>query len=170
MFAKPPFLTTIAILTSVAAVSLIIVMPVGDDSWLELLDPVSHGVHLLRRAEGFALPHVDSRGCELPLGHATAWRTIAARPTGDSLFRHIFAKGRPGGRLYALLGLYHLRARGLPAALRTAQRDTANVWLWDWNAMRTLEVPLRTVAQDNRLATWARSLSRAAQQPTRCAP
>src|SRR2546426_4802103 len=163
MLPRPPFLLTISMLAGLVAVSLMVVTPIGDDFWLSYIDPLSYGARLLSTAHGFALPHFDSRGCELPFGHPDAWRRIVGHPAGDSLFRHIFAEGRSGGRLYALIGLYQLRARGLPAALQSARRDTTIVWQWDWNAKRTSEVPLRKLANEDSLATWARALQGSAR-------
>jgi len=168
VFTRPPFLPLISTLAALAVASFIVVTPVDDDFWLYHLGSLTYGVHVLRRTEGFARSHFDSSGCEIPFAHVIAWRMIAAHPAGDSLFRHIFARGRSGGRLYALIGLYRLRAQGLQAALRRAHQDTALVFVWDWDTHRTAEVSVKVYANEDSLRTLSRLLE-AAPPPKGCA-
>jgi len=159
MFTRPPLLLTVAILGSIGVASFIAITPIGEDFWWSRLDPVGYGVHLLRTTRGFARQRTDTLDCPLPFPPTDAWRSIASHPHGDSLFAQIYARARPAGRLYALIGLYHLRAPALEPALAGAHRDTASVMVWDWKAWRGSTVPLANLISSDSLDGWAGSFA-----------
>jgi hypothetical protein len=158
MFLRAPFLLTVAIFGSVSFTILLIVTPLPDDFWWANIDPLGYSVHTLRRTRGFALQRFDPALCEVPFRLAEAWRTVTARPNADSIFRHLYLRARPAGRLYALIGLHRLHANGLPAALQAARRDTAVVMMWDWKSRQTVFIPLRELAREDTLAAWGQAL------------
>jgi hypothetical protein len=159
MFPRAPFLLTVAIFASVSLTTLLIITPLPDDFWWANIDPLGYSVYTLRRTRGFALPRFDPALCQTPFRLAGAWRTIAARPNADSIFRHLYLRAHPAGRLYALIGLHQLQANGLPAAIQTARRDTAKVMMWDWRSRRTVFLPLRDLVSEDTLVAWAHVLA-----------
>ena len=161
MLQRPPFLLTVTILAFVLLSILLIVSPLPDDFWWPKIDPLGYSIRILRMTEGFALPPTDPAPCPFPFRLGVAWQTVAARSNADSIFRHLFLRARPAGRLYALIGLHSLHASGLASAVHMARQDTARVMIWDRKTRRTIFIPLDELASDDTLQAWGSALESA---------
>ncbi|HWH04489.1 MAG TPA: hypothetical protein VN674_12410 [Gemmatimonadales bacterium] len=158
MFTRPPFFPVAAMTLAIAVMVYLVVTPVIDDSWAAPLAPMNYSRWAIERAYGVFVAPVTAE-CGAPNRLGNAWRTIAASPSGDSVFRHLFVRAKPAGRLYALLGLARDTSRGFVAAVAKARRDTAKVYTWRAKNPNPEDVPLRDFAIPESLRVWAHQLA-----------
>ena len=153
MFTRPSLFPVSTIFGTLVLVCLIQQTPLTDDYgfWSGLIDPLGRAFSTLREARGFVAPSRNKVVVEEYGRIDDLWRTIAAQPNA-SLFRQLFFRATPAGRLYALVGLYHLHSRSLPAAQKTARSDVAEIALWDLTITPSMHVRLKDVSDSTTLS------------------
>jgi len=158
MFIRPPLIPTVGLVLGVAVCVYLFITPIEGPTWLPAIAPLSYGVVELRGAAGVVIPGTRPGDCETVGNQAAIWRALVASRSGDKAFRRLFLRGNANGRVYALVGLTQLGARGLSAAIAASRRDTAQVYIWHWNTLRGTHRTLRQVAIPDTLAAWAHLL------------
>ena len=153
MFARPNLAQVSAILGMLVLTLFIQQTPLTDDYgfWSARIDPLGNAVHKLRRARAFVIPPSGEYPVEVQHLFSQYWALIAAQPAADSVFRHLYFRARPAGRLYALVGLYHLHSRSLGGALIAARTDSAQIPIWDSVIPHTRRVLLAQLADSGSL-------------------
>jgi hypothetical protein len=129
VISRPSLVLVSAILGALVLTLFIQQTPLTDDFgyWSARLDPLGNAMYRLQRAPAFVILPSGEYPVELQGLFNKYWRLVAAQPNADSLFRHLYLRAKPAGRLYALLGLYYLRSRSFRAALAMARTDSAPV-------------------------------------------
>jgi len=158
LFTRPPLFSTAGLVLGIAVSTYLFITPIEGPTWLPAFAPLSYGVAELKNTIGVVIPGPRPEDCETIGSQAAVWRAIASAPSGDRAFRRLFMTGNANGRLYALLGLTQLRARGLAAAISAARHDTAQTHMWRWNTLRDTHQPLSRVAVTDTLQSWAKLL------------
>ena len=136
--------------------------------WWSRISPLGYALHTLKVAPGVFV--ADARFvCPDPESSLQAWRTVAAHAHADSVFRHLFAATHGAGRLYALLGLTHMRSSALPQTLAIARRDSTEVRILAWTGQPgdtapprlglDAVLPLSALVRPRSLTLWASLLS-----------
>jgi len=136
--------------------------------WWARLAPFSYAVHALRTTPVVTIVD-DSLYCPDPESLLQSWRTIAANPRADSIFRRLFADRSPATRIYALLGLLYINSPTAAPAVALSRRDTSHVRVLVWSNAglrgETASVGELAIAELPRV--WVRRLRGSA--PQKCA-
>jgi hypothetical protein len=161
VFTRPPLAATVGGIASAVVACAIMLTPVTDDSgyvvglWWSRVAPLSYAEHTLAQA-----PRVILRDAPGPMAYyldplSHAWQGLAATPGSTLRFADLWDHGSPAGRVYALLGLYRLKAPGLRSILAQASRDTASVELRRYGCQCQLRVELSALASIDTLERYA---------------
>ncbi len=178
MITRPPLGAWVGMLSGLVFVGALSLTPIVSSHdrppgaavrfWWARLAPFSYALHALRTTPVVTIVD-DSLYCPDPESLLQAWRTIAANPRADSIFRHLLADPSPATRIYALVGLLSTNSPTAARAVALSRRDTSHVrvLVWSNSGLQGATASVGELAITELPRVWVRRLRGPA--PQKCA-